>query len=219
MPNPQKKFRDYWDFSRKYDQYIRASSLVHGMLDPEDELSEKAQHALRKLDKQRAAYQETIGGLNLQSLGCQTCKGRCCDKQPERYFTAIDYWLAKYGERQTHPFDAPIPFRLRYYLLSPLRYVVDKFSPERATGKKQASEEKCALLGEEGCMLPYSDRPMKCVVYACEPMRAAIDDATRAAYTEAIQGLRDIALKTFQILKDEAHSPAHYGRVRLTVLP
>lgn len=215
----QRNLRDYWDFSRKYNQYSRASDLSHGLVDEDVELSEGAQEALRTLDLKRAAYQETVGNLNLQFLGCDSCKGSCCDRPPSHYFTSIDYWLAKYGGRNPQAFDAPNPFYLRYYLLSPLRYVADKLSTERQDKAEARSAASCVLLGESGCTLPHAERPIKCILYACEPMREAMDADTRATYTAAIRGLHEISLETFRILKEEGGYPASYGRRRLTVLP
>jgi Fe-S-cluster containining protein len=210
------KLQDYWRYSRKYEQFLTASDLVHDLLDKEHEVSEETQEALRQLEKERVAYQNKIGSLNLQLCAeCESCQDVCCDKTPDRYFTPIDYWLAKYSEGNTQSFASPKPFLLRYYLADRFSDLLEKFSPDR----EAEAPQRCSHLGENGCDLSYSERPIKCVIYACARMKNSLDARTTAAYTEAIRGLHDISMKTFDLAKGEAGRPAHYGCVKLARLP
>jgi Fe-S-cluster containining protein len=139
----------------------------------------------------------------------------CCDKTSDRYFTPIDYWLAKYSEGKTQSFDSPKPFLFRYYLADRFRDLLERLSSEKETETPQ----RCSYLGENGCELSYSARPIKCVIYACARMKDSLDSSTTAAYSEAIRGLHDISMRTFDLAKGEAGRPTHYGCVKLARLP
>jgi len=206
--------KDFWHFSRKYQQFQRLSSLTLELLDRERELSEQGRAVLVQLDRERARCQERIAALNLPSIAkCNSCATGCCREPAEHYFTVIDFWLRKYTDHKVSTFSQA-PFKpLHQYYRSRLaaalrpRSLDETDMADEAVGKRAP----CAHLGATGCTLPYAERPLKCLIYACPELKRSLDEATRARYIEAVGELHRISLEAFNVLKVEAGFPPFYG--------
>lgn len=206
-------FKDFWHFSRRYRLFLRVSSLSHDLLDKKHPVSEQARDALERLNRERIACQQKIAALNLPSFArCYDCKGACCRKPSEHYFTAIDYWLRRHSPNEVMEYAGEGPLPLHRYYRTRFNSAWKRLLPsstEQRTARPQ--EGRCSHLGDHGCRLPYAERPLKCLLYACPGLKRSLDDPTRRAYVEAIKELQQISISTFNVLKLEAGVPPYYG--------
>ncbi len=215
--------QDYWCFSRRCVQFDKVSNLSLGLLDKEYEVSEDARNTLRQLNRDRIACQIKIGNLNLSSFAqCDICNGKCCDKSSDYYFTPIDFWLTKYSsfDVQSYLDDSKKP--LQFYFknrFKPLWVRVNPLVKIENHVKINVPKKGCSHLGDDGCKLPYFNRPIKCVIYACPRLKQSMSDVTRVAYIKAIKDLYSISVETFNVIKAEAGFPSYYGRMSLILTP
>lgn len=220
-----KTFGDYWHFSRKYNQFLRVASLSVPLASQETRISEETRAILAELNEQKERCHARIGELNLPSLAaCESCSKGCCNNSSPYYFTPIDFWLSKYGSSSDAPdFGRVAPEPLHRYfharVKSMSRRLVPQGSLDHPPEPGAEQPEKCRYLGEDGCHLPHEERPIKCVLYACPRLKESMDEATRAAYREAIGDLLDISLKAFNVMKAEAGLPPHYGLASIFLTP
>lgn len=213
----RKDLHDFWHFSRRYRQFQRISALTQGIMDKDHEVSEPTRGALQKLNGNRIKCQERIAGLDLPSFaGCRSCQGACCGEPAEHYFTAIDFWLRKYSQKQVAAFSEqplqPLPAYYRLRIESALGLGKPRTT---AQGSHSRQGSRCAHLGERGCLLPHAERPLQCLIYACPSLKQSLDQATRLAYLESVRELVGISLATFNALKCEAGFPPYYGLASL----
>ncbi|WP_224984621.1 hypothetical protein [Geomonas agri] len=209
----RRDFQNFWHFSRPYRMFQRVASLSHDLLNQDHELSPPAREALEQLNRDRVATQLAIASLNLPSYArCDRCQGGCCREPAENYFTAIDYWLRRHtGCSVTGYASQPAP-PLAEYLRMRLGAACRRLEPghpSERTARPPAA--RCAHLGPRGCLLPHVERPLKCLIYACEGLKSSLDEQARNRYIAAIKELQQVSIGTFNVLKQEAGRPPHYG--------
>lgn len=212
-----REFQDFWHFSRRYRVYQRISSLSHDLLEPEHTLSEQARDALERLNRQRIGCQQRIAALNLPSFArCGDCQGACCREESEHYFTALDYWLRRGTPHHVERFAGKKPLALHHYfgqrLFAGWQRLTGPSSPPVAPQHRGTG---CAYLTEHGCRLPYAERPLKCLLYACQGLKSSLDEPTRQTYIKTTKELQQISRDTFNVLKQEAGRPPYYGAASL----
>ncbi|MBJ6752829.1 hypothetical protein [Geomonas anaerohicana] len=209
----RRDLQNFWHFSRPYRLFQRVASLSHDLLDQDHELSSTAREALERLNRDRVACQLAIAALDLPSYArCDRCQGACCREPAEHYFTAIDYWLrhhtaskvAGYASRPIVPLAVCLKIRLR----AAWRRLGSGYPGEPVA---KPSPGRCTHLGAHGCLLPHVERPLKCLIYACAGLKNSLDEQARGRYVAEIKELQKISIGTFEVLKQEAGRPRHYG--------
>jgi Fe-S-cluster containining protein len=205
---------DFWDFSRRYRLFQRISSLSHELLDKDHTVSERSRDALERLNRERIACQQKIAGLDLPSFArCADCKGACCRKPSEHYFTAIDYWLRRHTPHEVQGYAGGGAVPLHCYFRDRIGTACKRLLPPSAQDPPPPPPQdcRCSHLGDHGCRLPHAERPLKCLIYACPDLKRSLDHPTRRAYIKEIKELQQIAISTFNVLKHEAGVPSSYG--------
>ncbi|QWV97997.1 hypothetical protein KP005_01495 [Geomonas nitrogeniifigens] len=205
--------QDFWHFSRPYRLFQRVAGLSHDLLDRDHDLSPPARKALEQLNRKRVACQLRIAALDLPSYArCDRCQGACCREPAERYFTAIDYWLRCHTGSRVAAYAGqgapPLAAYLRIRLGAAWRRLAPAPPGEPAA---QTPAIRCAHLGPRGCLLPHAERPLRCLIYACVELKSSLDEQARKRYIAAIKELQQISIGTFNVLKQEAGLPSHYG--------
>jgi len=231
------KVDSYWYFSRRYSQYEVLSSLIDSSIHENSSLSLRAQKALIELDKNRADCQSRIGELKLSSVAdCQSCKGRCCDRPSDEYFSAVDFWLGKYVDGRECVYSSEATRKPGYYVRQRLQHIVHEARnkagrvfrrsrrnafPIAAIRYQRATRRSpgCQFLGENGCTLSYAERPIRCVIYACPRMQRGLQQPVKTQYMREIGELYRISNSTFQILRAEKGRPKWWVSVLLKVVP
>lgn len=207
---------DFWHFSRKYMQFLILANMSMGLLHKEHELSEVAREHLTQLCRDKVRCQARIGALQLPLLAeCHNCRQGCCNNSSEYYFTPIDFWLARHGSSNVHPFGLHPAKPLHHFLKMRLKSLAPRRAIFWSGGTTGGTGSPCRHLGEGGCMLPHAERPIKCHMYACSRLKRSMDQETRDAYKETVRELFGISVRTFNILKAEAKLPSHYGMLSL----
>jgi Fe-S-cluster containining protein len=209
-----RELEDFWHFSRRYRLYQTISGLSHDLLDREHPLSEPAREALERLNGKRIACQQKIAALNLPSFArCGDCQGACCREPSEHYFTALDYWLRRGTPHYVETFAGQKPLALHRFvglrLIAGWQRLTAPSPPPVAQVQRRGTA--CSHLGEHGCRLSYPERPLKCLIFACQGLKSSLDASTRETYIQAIKELQQISRETFDVLKQEAGRPPYYG--------
>ncbi|GFO62923.1 hypothetical protein M1B72_19010 [Geomonas paludis] len=205
--------QDFWHFSRPYRLFQRVASLSHDLLDLDHNLSPQARQALERLNRDRVASHLAIAALELPSYArCDRCQGACCREPADNYFTAIDYWLRRHTDSRVVGYAVRPPVPLAGYLTMRLGAAWHRLQPGRpGVPAAKPSGDRCVHLGPRGCLLPHVERPLKCLIYACDGLKRSLDEQARSRYVAAIKELQKISIGTFEVLKQEAGRPAHYG--------
>ncbi|QWV93981.1 hypothetical protein KP004_01960 [Geomonas oryzisoli] len=208
--------QDFLHFSRPYRLFQRVAGLSHDLLDPDHDLSQQARTALERLNRDRVACQLAIAALELPTFArCDRCQGACCREPAERYYTAIDYWLRRdTGCKIAAYAGQPAP-PLAGYLRTRLAAAWRRLDPHHGAPAAPAPADRCAHLGSRGCLLPHGERPLKCLIYACSGLKRSLRGDTRTRYIATIKQLQHISIATFNVLKQEAGLPPHYGLASL----
>lgn len=231
------RVQNYWYFSKRYSQVEIVSSLINSMMQDERSLSLPAQMALRSLNEKRALCQSRIGQLNLSGLAdCRACQGRCCDSPSDEYFSPIDYWLRKYVDSHECFYSPRMIETPGYYVRRRLELFARVLGsiPARILGRSSKKgfpvaairyqrsaklRSGCQFLDQSGCSLPYADRPIRCVIYACPRMKRGLKQPARSQYSREIDELYHISIATFRILRGEEGRSGFWSGALLSLVP
>lgn len=207
------------------------------MVEDERTLSSQAQTTLIELNEKRADCQSRIGQLNLSGVtDCQACGGRCCDSPSDEYFSPVDYWLRKYVDGHQCTYSPRAIRKPACYAMQRLKHIAretrniaaqifrrrpNKRFPIAAVRYLRAAKQRpgCQFLDQNGCTLPYSDRPIRCVIYACPRMKRGLTPPVRSQYAREIGELYRISIATFHILRNEADRPNRWSSALLRLMP
>ena len=89
-------FKTYFQYSRRRAQFDTLFALSQNLLNEDRVLSGNSKKTINLLNNHRINSQNLLGQLFLRvSSVCKECKGECCQKPFEKYFTAVDFWLRK----------------------------------------------------------------------------------------------------------------------------
>jgi hypothetical protein len=202
----------YVKFARRFAQIRRIFYLSQALLMPECEISEKTKEDLVLLNNKRRNVQERAGEINsLLSKVCYECKGYCCLRSYEHY-TVLEYWLRKYTSSPLQSYSNELLEPILIYLF---RYRLNLNIYKRP----RILQNGCPYLGDNGCSITVSERPIKCIAFTCRTLRKAMNKQVKSEYAKILKELYFICYDTFGILKREAGIPLSYGRLSLILTP
>jgi len=189
-------------YCRRGVQLFVLYAMSQTLLPRDKSLSQYTVNALRELDQRRRELHDLSGQLFHDVNLCMECPRSCCAGS-YNHFRALDYWMRKYSYHPIDDFGLATHTAWRFRLLSSVR--------EWRNG--------CSLLGQKGCTLERSERPIMCIFYTCSRQRAQMNAEQKKSYAQLTEALYDVSLKTFDVLKQEAGLPKRYGKLRLFLLP
>ena len=204
---------DYRMYFRRGGQLFVLYAMSQTLLPRDKILSPYTVNALRELDRRRRELHDLSGQLFHEGNLCMECPRPCCAGS-YNHFRAPDYWMRKYSDRPIDDFGLAAHTSWRSRLLSTLAHPV-----KRTVRSMEEGTNGCSLLGQKGCTLERSERPILCIFYTCGRQRAQMNAEQKKSHAQLTEALYDVCVETFDVLKQEAGLPKRYGRWRLFLLP
>jgi hypothetical protein len=201
-------FYDYRMYFMRWGQLFVLFAMSQTLLPRDKTLSQYTVNALRELDRRRRELQALSGQLFHDVNLCIECPRPCCAGS-YNHFRALDYWLRKYSYQPIDDFGLAAHTSWRSRLLSTLAYPM-----KRTVSSMEEGRNGCSFLGQKGCMLERSERPIMCIFYTCSRQRAQINAEQRKSHAQLTEALYGVCLETFDVLKQEAGLPKRYGKMR-----
>lgn len=208
--------RTFYDdrmYFRRWVQLFVLFVMSQNLLPRDKTLSQHTVSALRELDHRRRELQDLSGQLFHDVHLCIECPRHCCAGS-YNHFRALDYWLRKYSYQPIDDFGLAAQTSWRSRLLSTLAYRM-----KRTVRSMEEGRNACSFLGQTGCTLERSERPILCIFYTCSRQRAQMNAEQKKSHAQWTEALYDVCLQTFDVLKQEAGLPKRYGKLRLFLLP
>ncbi len=163
--------------------------------------------------RRRRELQDLSGQLLHDVNLCMECPRPCCAGR-YNHFRALDYWLRKYSYQPIDEFGSAAQTSWLSRPWSTLAY-----SMKRTVSTLEEGRNGCSFLGQTGCTLERSERPIMCIFYTCSRQRAQMNAEQKKIHAQLTEALYDVCLETFDVLKQEAGLPKRYGKLRLFLLP
>ena len=206
-------YYDYRMYFRRGGQLFVLFAMSQTLLPRDKTLSQYTVNALRELDQRRRELQDLSGQLFHDVNLCIECPRPCCVGS-YNHFRALDYWLRKYSYQPIDDFGLAAQTSWRSRLLSTLAYPVKK----RTVSSMEEGRNGCSFLGQKGCTLERSERPIMCIFYTCSRQRAQMNAEQKKSHAQLTEALYDVCLEAFDVLKQEAGLPKRYGKLILFLL-
>jgi hypothetical protein len=206
-------FYDYRTYFRHGGQLFVLFAMSQTLLPRDKTLSQYTVNALRELDQRRRELQDLSGQLLHDVNLCIECPRPCCAGS-YNHFRALDYWLRKYSDQPIDDFGLAAQTSWLSRPLSTLAYPM-----KRTISTMEEGRNECSFLGQTGCTLDRSERPIMCIFYTCSLERAQMNAEQKKSHAQLTAALYDVCLETFDVLKQEAGLPKRYGKLRLFLLP
>lgn len=206
-------FYDYLMYFRRGGQLFVLFTMSQNLLARDKTLSHYTVNALRELDQRRRELQDFSGQLFHDVNLCMECPRPCCAGS-YNHFRALDYWLRKCSDQPIDDFGLAAQTSWLSRPLSTLAYAM-----KRTVSSREEGRNGCSFLGQTGCTLERSERPMMCIFYTCSRERAQMNAEQTKSHAQLTEALYDVCLDTFDVLKQDAGLPKRYGKLRLLLLP
>lgn len=206
-------FYDYRMYFRRGGQLFVLFAMSQTLLPQDKTLSQHTVNALRELDQRRRELQDLSGQLFHDVNLCIECPRPCCAGS-YNHFRALDYWLRKYSYQPIDDFGLAAQTSWLSRPLSTLAYPM-----KRTVRAMEEGRSGCIFLGQTGCTLERSERPILCIFYTCSRQRTQMNAEQKKSRAQLTEALYDVCLETFDVLKQEAGLPKRYGKLRLFLLP
>jgi hypothetical protein len=206
-------FYDYRMYFRRGGQLFVLFAMSQTLLPRDKTLSQYTVNTLRELDQRRRELQDLSGQLFHDVNLCMECPRPCCEGS-YNHFRALDYWLRKFSYQPIDGFGLAAQTSWRARPLSTLAYRM-----KRTVSSKEEGRNGCSFLGQTGCTLERSERPIMCIFYTCNRQRAQMNAEQKKGHAQLTEALYDVCSETFDVLKHEAGLPKRYGKLRLFLLP
>jgi Fe-S-cluster containining protein len=206
--------KNFLRLSNVFQAWFVFFAMSQTLLPRDKTLSQYTVNALRELDQRRRELQDLSGRLFHDVNLCIECPRPCCAGGSYNHFRALDYWLRKYSYQPIDDFGLAAQTSWLSRPLSTLAYHM-----KRTVSSMEEGRNGCSFLGQKGCTLERSERPIMCIFYTCGRERAQMNAEQKKSHAQWTEALYDVCLETFDVLKQEAGLPKRYGKLRLFLLP
>ena len=131
---------------------------------------------LNSLNNKRKVIQKEIGLISKNNYPCSECVGSCC-LGAYNHFTAVDFIIRHYSSNPLKEYGlisrdseflnnfSSLKNHLKYFLAN----------HQSAKNKGISKSSVCSYLTKTGCALPFGDRPIHCVIFACKLFRDSLE--------------------------------------------